>query len=354
MNETRTFGVEMEMYVDLNHDQVKNLLNEVLSQFDHHAVTRGYYNSADRGNFNRWEVKPDGSLRSAPSGYRGVEIVSPILKGHNGLQVLKAVCEAITPHAVIKSDCGLHVHHGVDSNEIREIVRGWVACEGILMEALPRSRRNNHYARRLSGYRDFLETMERGNVRTAWRNTVNDRFMALNLESFWVRGTVEIRCAAGTHEYPKVANWILITQAIIEASVGGRLGGKDVREIQTLIDTLLVVNEVPVNAVVNPYRRGSKIHALAEMVRVGGYTRNEMTGLLDHAFGFNPKHRKYVAERLCEIRKYGARWPMVERDGRVYLDVAEPEAVESPAVDNDYRDACDWLNARYDHFRAAA
>ena len=44
--------------------------------------------------------------------------------------------------------------------------------------------------------------------------------IGLNFESFWLRGTVEFRLAAGSTDYVKVSNWVVFTQMLLnKASV---------------------------------------------------------------------------------------------------------------------------------------
>ena len=58
----------------------------------------------------------DGSLR-AGRGRKAVEIVSPVLKGADGVrQVLAVVRELNARGATVNKTCGLHVHVGFDKN----------------------------------------------------------------------------------------------------------------------------------------------------------------------------------------------------------------------------------------------
>jgi len=63
-----------------------------------------------------WVAMRDGSVRTEKVGYTPVEIVSPILKGKDGLQAILRVFEVLTAANVEVNDtCGFHVHIGVES-----------------------------------------------------------------------------------------------------------------------------------------------------------------------------------------------------------------------------------------------
>ena len=65
-----------------------------------------------------WEQdgKRDGSLRTRVRRYQGVEIVSPVLRGGDGLEQVRKVADLLNRmDAHVNATCGLHVHVGVTS-----------------------------------------------------------------------------------------------------------------------------------------------------------------------------------------------------------------------------------------------
>src|SRR5947209_4242565 len=59
-----------------------------------------------------WKAERDGSIRPE-AGYMAAEIVSPVLKGADGLRQLKAVCDWLqSVGAKVNRSTGLHVHVG--------------------------------------------------------------------------------------------------------------------------------------------------------------------------------------------------------------------------------------------------
>jgi len=218
MNTERTYGIEIECYSSLNHQDLAAQLGDRLRDFGHTALATQWQSNTDRMNTTRWTVKTDSSLnRSCPVGRVGVEIVSPVLRGREGLRLLQVVCDVVSEHCIVNAACGLHIHHGVNSSEIEDVARAWMEFEPYVMQAMPASRRNNDYC-------------------VQWRNITNEKYAVhrrpeiarakyrtLNLRSFQLRGTIEFRCHSGTTEHDKISNWLLVTQGIIEAAVTGNL-----------------------------------------------------------------------------------------------------------------------------------
>lgn len=70
-----------------------------------------------------WGAKSDGSIRSS-RGRVGVEFVSPVLSGADGLRQIKRVCEKFREWDVkVNDSCGLHVHVGFDRRWIGVLER---------------------------------------------------------------------------------------------------------------------------------------------------------------------------------------------------------------------------------------
>src|SRR5262245_8670273 len=97
-----TFGVEIECYIPRD-------------RMDGWSIA-GYHSSYG-GNIpesDGWRAMEDGSLCSAPRGFRGVEIVSPVLRGREGLASVRAMVARLNSMgAVVNKTCGLHVHVGI-------------------------------------------------------------------------------------------------------------------------------------------------------------------------------------------------------------------------------------------------
>lgn len=249
MNEERTFGIEMELHLTkkiignssgsefgrnsyrYQHDALARVINEAFLANDlfHRAEAEHWSQQINAHNFRKWVIKTDGSLSGSPfdTHPHGTELVSPVLKGREGLRVLAVVCKAVEPYVKVSKKCGLHVHHGLQAEELQPLICRWLKIEKVVLESLPSSRRDgNRYCKPLSsvfggfgvdvpGERTDLREWYRTNCRD-WGSGGGSRYTTMNIASFWLRGTVEFRCAAGTYEYDKIANWVLFTQSVVE------------------------------------------------------------------------------------------------------------------------------------------
>lgn len=140
------------------------------------------------------EVGSDGSLRPPP-GARGAEIryffrYAPpdCWKG------LRKICNILSEcGAAVNSSCGLHVHLNAFTAGLtkEKIARRLIATLDWLPYLMPESRRRNTYCR------NNKQMRSRG-----------DRYRMVNRQSFYCKGTIEIRLHSGTLDFYKIKNWI--------------------------------------------------------------------------------------------------------------------------------------------------
>ena len=201
-----------------------------------------------------WKLLGDVSVKS--NGLRNFsgnnELVSPKLKGIEGLNELMKVCKVLEEIGCkVNATCGLHVHQDVshivatDKNAKRFLKNliVWVSkFEHIIYKLISPSRLKTGYSRpirstileshslsigteinendfkRLANKTvktlvkktEYSVTAKRGN-----RRLQRNRYSGLNLYKVWERGSVEFRYHQGTINFDKIANWIVLTQAII-------------------------------------------------------------------------------------------------------------------------------------------
>jgi|GEM_PF-5015014 len=199
--DTVTFGVELETGIPQEN------INFQIGSYHHGiALTTGPM-TAD-GNF--WRAERDGSLRFPVS--RGVEFVSPILRGESGVQNLLDMIRWIKDlhNGRTNDSCGLHIHIGIksvlgDSATPAEI-SGYVAklaavvninTQGIYAQT-GKLRDANRYCCPLSDSigRYVRQVRSSGNISTYNANL--SRYHILNLNPLPTRGTFEFRAFAGT------------------------------------------------------------------------------------------------------------------------------------------------------------
>ena len=126
-NEERTFGIEIE-FTTASRETVARLMRQkgLLAEVEG-------YNHFTRGH---WKLITDSSC--------GFELVSPILKGRDGLNQLKLATEALAEAgAKVDRRCGLHVHHDIndlDAKQAANIYALYIKLEKTIDSFLPKSR----------------------------------------------------------------------------------------------------------------------------------------------------------------------------------------------------------------------
>ena len=244
----RTFGVEVEF-----HGSNLTTVASKLSETGILVVAEGY-NHTTRGH---WKVVPDGSC--------SFELVSPILKGQDGMNQTVTLLDALSNIRGVRVDkqCGVHVHVGVPDatgKKVANLVKYFGVNEHIIDMVLSPSRRDskNTYcksvfegvqSRNTGRYTDngmdVLETSKTklfnecnkivkrdelngyGVASTIsdlcsliGRNNGCDRYSKLNLASYRKYRTIEYRCFNGSLDSQKIGHWINFCCATVDKTFG--------------------------------------------------------------------------------------------------------------------------------------
>ena len=215
-----TFGVEIEFLrpSSLTHSNIARKLTAIGIETQTEAWNHDDEHRDRNGLLTRtyWKMSTDGSVHSHLSGYEGRnELVSPILKGVEGLKQIEKVCKVLVENnCMVNKTCGLHVHHGCKHMHGRlaeKVARNALVVyhkyRSTFDKIMPKSRRNNQYAHHLTPNEIRL-------LRDRLECTTN-RYRVVNIQSFWRHGTLEFRQHSGTLEFPKIVNWIKLTQKIM-------------------------------------------------------------------------------------------------------------------------------------------
>ena len=229
-NEERTYGVEIEFLDSSKYSksQIAAALNRVVN-----CQNTGYTHEV----MASWKLTTDSSC--------GLELVSPILKGRNGLEQIEKVCKVLNELEIkVDKTCGLHVHHGVNdygTEDFKKLCIFYTRFEKGFDEVMPLSRRANKnqycrgFASRSSWRTDdetvaqIAETIERikkANSVEELTNMFCSRYYKVNLQSFVKYGTVEFRHHSGTTEADKIINWVKLTQLVLERCKQGKVAAK--------------------------------------------------------------------------------------------------------------------------------
>lgn len=218
----RKFGVEIEFYGTKGKSKLLQILRAKGVN-----VNSESYNHQTRPH---WKIVTDSSI--SPSRGTGLEIVSPILEGEEGLEELNKVCEALSEWgALINRSCGLHIHFNARNfnlNTWKNLYINYMAYEGEMDKMMPRSRRanNNGYCRSIKRI-GSLETAKRKiNACNTMQKIASEvcnrgRYFKLNSESYHRHGSVEFRHHSGTRDFDKISNWIKLLHGLTSYSEQG-------------------------------------------------------------------------------------------------------------------------------------
>lgn len=221
----RTFGIEME-FVNNTYTtgQIANKITEAGVE-----CYAEYYNHTTR---QWWKIVTDASC--------GFELVSPPLSGAEAFEQIKIVCKVLDEcGSKVNKKCGLHIHHGANDFTIdtfKNLFNLYVRFESTIDSMMPTSRRdnNNSYCRSMRGICSLNPTSRKAKIDSILERikdctTVDElrniysgnRYHKLNAEAYVKHGTIEFRQHSGTLDAEKIINWVIFTQAMINAAFAG-------------------------------------------------------------------------------------------------------------------------------------
>jgi hypothetical protein len=240
---TRTFGVELEIVVPFSVTE----LSRKLTAAGVPCESLGYSHTVTSG----WKVVTDSSVPNT-GGYDGMELVSPILKGADGLKMVEKVVGLLLKWGCnVTRSCGTHVH--VDGRDLgldgfKQLVQVHAKYEGTMDKLVAENRQeDNQYCQsnRWQGLDVLIEKVERATtieevakasnaVRYGEINTqYGSRYRKLNLQSYWRQGTVEFRQLQGTLDAKLLVNWIKMAVAMVEGAATRDTGRWDQAKVTT-------------------------------------------------------------------------------------------------------------------------
>ena len=217
-----TFGVEIECIMPSR--WTRSDLSIVLTD---EVATSGYL----------WRITHDGSVSGMG---QGIEYVSPILKGREGLASVERVMNHISSlGGTVNHTCGMHVHIGVrhlKASQIAAIAKSYIDHEAVLDSLLDTSRRGD--ANRYCHSHQHVNRANLARLATS-RCTVRQvaeainfgyqpssryshhRYYKVNLQPFVRYGTIEFRAHEGCLDPAKAKRWILTLLNICASAVNG-------------------------------------------------------------------------------------------------------------------------------------
>lgn len=205
------FGVEIEFF-GVNYQTVINTLrNKNINVKDFSGYTHAVV--------PQWKITTDCSVNSNGTGLgKGLELVSPILYGEEGLDELEIVLNTIKAlGAKVDKTCGVHVHHDVSEfslHDFKSLFCLYSYYQPVINSFMPKSRRDGQYCHIIS--RSELNDIMNANSIEDLKWATGSRYRVLNFQSYVKYGTIEFRQHSGSVEFEKIEAWILLTHFMLE------------------------------------------------------------------------------------------------------------------------------------------
>lgn len=196
------FGVEFEFILPAGQSLATVAQRITLAGIDCHF--EGY------NHFLRptWKTVTDGSVSA------GGEVVSPVLRGEDGMRQVAKVCEVLNEMGCrVNRTCGLHVHvnsRGLGLDYFRRLVALYATNEDILDSIQPPSRRNNYFCGTVKNYMRVADDCHPDHA----SRMIPGRYRKVNLEAYRRHRTVEFRQHSGTIDGEKACAWVRLCLAM--------------------------------------------------------------------------------------------------------------------------------------------
>jgi hypothetical protein len=182
-----------------------------------------------------WKAEFDGSVSGG--GGQGIEFVSPVLHGVEGLQnIVKTIEVLVSKGARVNMTCGFHVHVGWGASKRTKDLQKLVHLTAQFQDALyaasgTHRRETNHYCKPIKESFKALNYQAARASRRApglrydnpYRNlggAASDRYHVLNLSNLMTgeKPTVEFRVFSGTVNPVKAVSYVRLCVALVEAA----------------------------------------------------------------------------------------------------------------------------------------
>lgn len=209
------FGVEIEFFGANYVTVIEKLRAAGISVADFNGYTHKV--------IAQWKVTTDCSVTGSNTGLsKGLELVSPILYGDEGLDELAKVYEVLNScRAKVDKSCGTHVHFDINDFTVqncKNFLNLYYNYQGVINYLVPQSRRTNEYCKILT--KGTLVDINKDYVRSIRdiAYTMDTRYMTVNLQSYVKYGTIEIRQHGGTTEFEKMEAWIILMYQLLDVA----------------------------------------------------------------------------------------------------------------------------------------
>ena len=215
------FGVEIEFF-GANY---KTVIEQLRAEGIEVADFTGYTHKV----MSQWKITTDSSVTHKGTGLNiGLELVSPVLYGDEGLDELEKVYKVLNQcGAKVDTSCGTHVHFDIADYTVADMVSFlnlYYKEHTLINYLVPPSRRKNTYCRDIKSLeiQRINDRFEAGRLRGIRDigTILGTRYITVNLDSYIRYGTVEFRQHGGTTEFEKIEAWIILMYQMLAAAKG--------------------------------------------------------------------------------------------------------------------------------------
>lgn len=215
-----TFGVEFEFGSHLYESDIREALEE--AGFDCFSDKTRF--SPGIAPFSKWTVTSDSSI--SVLGYEhDVEVISPILKGEEGLREIKRMTDFLNQLKRMKlikqnNTCGTHVHHSAKKFcAITKLIRFAEKAQPAMNEYVHKSRALSDDKISLLDMDAYCAPIKKEKYLVGRKlKKFHEKYLNLNISKYAGCGTVEFRQLHGSTDFRTIAQWIVLNQRIIRHS----------------------------------------------------------------------------------------------------------------------------------------
>ena len=255
-----------------------------------------------------WNAQRDCSIQ-APLNHQGVEVVSPILKGADGLRQIKAVCDWLNAiGAKVNRSTGFHVHVGwaASREALKRLTHNVSNFETALYASTgTHARENGNFCRGVRNDQAYCDRIRDGTA----TGLPTNRYHILNLTNIGYdrRNTVEFRVFAGTTNATKALGYIRLCLGLVEKSLRMKRSTKWVGK--TPVDTSPL------------HRKGQGQTELTRLFYALGWTKGDQKTVFGN---IQPDGLPSLDEAKAIMMKMGKKYDGNQEEEPENLPVSEP------------------------------
>lgn len=243
----QAFGLELE-FSGISRRRAAQAIGQVITGNPHYDYEGGTYRKCTviGSDGRKWIVEYDSSIATTHGGEE-CEFVTPKCTYEDIETVQECIRALRRAGAKVNDSCGIHIHvDGANhtAKSLKNLVFTFRAKEDLIFKAVAPNRENNGYCKpigddliqRIKG----LKKLDGATMNDAWYETYTDawddrnrhyhnsRYHALNLHSFWYRGSIEFRLFQSTLHAGEVRAWINLVLAMSAQAINAKRASADV------------------------------------------------------------------------------------------------------------------------------